>query len=806
MAGEGSGSGPLVAAARRIARTLGVSTQAVVVTLAVGGILAAGVLALPSEPEWMPSHELAVTHDPCDADGITLDWTGIDFSSGIGSYVVDEVEVGGVDEGCITGVPVILTLYDASTRSLGSVTLRNSTSPMPVLDATLTFDLSPHPVPAEAIYAVSVEIPDPFGTTLEVTTGTDVTVAFKTDTTPPAVIDLTFPEVTSGGTVLAQLATPGAGGYPPLPADSTGGTAGLFFDLTASTGFVPPVTICVTFDPTRFDEPSTIGLFHYVAGAWVRLDAAQSPAPGFICAEVESFSPFALLDRPVTVTLTGPTEPTAGTEVDFRVSFSEPVTDVTAADFSSGQCTVDDPITTIDSTTYSVHLSGCAPGAITLTLRARGAVDAALNEVPETDASGTGAGFDDEPATIAVVERDPTSGILFYTGSGTQTVSVRFRASDLTTGGSRITSIEYRIYDVTSGAWIAAPSPTDGTYDEVTEDLLVTHIPSRPGTVTICARATDAVGLRGPATCTSFTITSITTYTGVTFRDMSGATTATISMSVLVQAESAACFTGGSVTFRVVSFTDGSTVDTKPGVFGSGTDARTATATSKPLPGGLYQVDASYGTSAAGCYGSSDSAIVALVSPTDKSNGGGWYRVRQIQGIATNPNFPGGGTPRVSFGYSIQQISVKVGKAVETRYIGQIVWLNKNQFRIRARVDGSATDGSYGQYTCPASFFSTVPTGSIGVACGAFRAIGTLEEWNPVTSRWQVSTQWPTVTVVGNAFDGGRLKVCKTQGKKQTCTESDNADWFGLQVDPVPSTAIRESVPLLLGGGSVNVR
>jgi hypothetical protein len=51
-----------------------------------------------------------------------------------------------------------------------------------------------------------------------------------------------------------------------------------------------------------------------------------------------------------------------------------------------------------------------------------------------------------------------------------------------------------------------------------------------------------------------------------------------------------------------------------------------------------------------------------------------------------------------------------------------------------------------------------------------------------------------------SSYDGGTISVCR--GKKN-CTKQDVADWFGIQIDPIPGWAVPESAPLAIMKGSI---
>ena len=202
------------------------------------------------------------------------------------------------------------------------------------------------------------------------------------------------------------------------------------------------------------------------------------------------------------------------------------------------------------------------------------------------------------------------------------------------------------------------------------------------------------------------------------------------------------------------------------------------------------------------CDGGADVAVLTVVEPGGVTNGGGTYKPERTGGSQWS------GNPRVNFGYSVTKtVRTKAG-VTTTTYRGQLLWLNKGQFRIKGTIfsQTTGTAGAYGTFTCPAAFLATLPAGATGTKCGSFTGEGVLQQWSDELG-WVSPGIFPSaITFTGVAYDAGQLKSCKGKGKLATCSLTEvPGDWFGIQVNEVPNTALRESAPTRLTGGSLRV-
>jgi len=131
------------------------------------------------------------------------------------------------------------------------------------------------------------------GAVVSVTTGTNVSVNLGPQ------VDLTFSDVTSAGTVTAIMVLPSNLSTPPANFSLSGTSS---YDITTDASFTGPVTVCISYDPSKVTYPSLLSLYHYSNGTWTPLtNQAVNTATDQVCGQTSSFSVFAVF-KPITVT------------------------------------------------------------------------------------------------------------------------------------------------------------------------------------------------------------------------------------------------------------------------------------------------------------------------------------------------------------------------------------------------------------------------------------------------------------------------------------------------------------------------
>lgn len=278
-------------------------------------------------------------------------------------------------------------------------------------------------------------------------------------------------------------------------------------------------------------------------------------------------------------------------------------------------------------------------------------------------------------------------------------------------------------------------------------------------------------------------VDTFVTYAGQTF-DSDGGGTSTLSTNLA--SIDPVCLTG-DVTFTLTD-AGGGTVG--PFVVAN-VSPSTSVSTTQAIANGIYEVDVAFDPTNAYCNPSSDFAVLSVVGPGDAANGGGWYK---------NDDFS---PPRINFGFTVQKQYNR--KTDVTTYRGQLLWINSHTWRLKGTIFSVSPDpAAYGTFTCPAFVGSLGPPSS-NPKCGSFMGTGVLQWFDPEANGglggW-VDSAYDTVGFTVTVYDGGTISVCK--GKKN-CTKQDLADYFGIQIDPVPATEVPESAPIQIMKGSIKV-
>jgi hypothetical protein len=104
---------------------------------------------------------------------------------------------------------------------------------------------------------------------------------------------LTFTEITQAG--VSSLIRRNGGPAPPNGFSL--GTPPTYYDITTTATFVSPVTVCITYGPLQFGDPSLLQLLHFEAGTWVDVTTSNDTVAHVICGLASSLSPFIVAQR-----------------------------------------------------------------------------------------------------------------------------------------------------------------------------------------------------------------------------------------------------------------------------------------------------------------------------------------------------------------------------------------------------------------------------------------------------------------------------------------------------------------------------
>jgi FG-GAP-like repeat/FG-GAP repeat len=110
------------------------------------------------------------------------------------------------------------------------------------------------------------------------------------NTTHTAPLVLTFSDVQqAGNTVL----TTGSSGTAP-PSGFQLGSPATYYNLSTTATFSGPVSVCINYAGTSYNDQTNLRLFHFANGSWTDITASLDTAHTTICGSTTSFSPFAI--------------------------------------------------------------------------------------------------------------------------------------------------------------------------------------------------------------------------------------------------------------------------------------------------------------------------------------------------------------------------------------------------------------------------------------------------------------------------------------------------------------------------------
>lgn len=128
-------------------------------------------------------------------------------------------------------------------------------------------------------------------TVLNTLAGNNVVVNPVDSATGTAPVTLTFATVTQPG--MTSLVISNAG--PPPPSGFQLGNPPVYYNLSTTAVYTPPIQICINYAGITFQMPPGPRLFHFENGAWIDHTVSVDTTNQIVCGSVSSLSPFALL-------------------------------------------------------------------------------------------------------------------------------------------------------------------------------------------------------------------------------------------------------------------------------------------------------------------------------------------------------------------------------------------------------------------------------------------------------------------------------------------------------------------------------
>jgi hypothetical protein len=137
-----------------------------------------------------------------------------------------------------------------------------------------------------------------------------------TNTTP---VTLTFDQVTGAGATTVTSSSQGA----PPPSGFRLGNPPRYYEIATTATFSGPINVCISYEPSQFNRPARLRLFHDGGDGWQDVTTQNDPTAGRICGTVSSLSPFALFES--LYTLSGFRAPVDNTPVVNTVKAGQAV-------------------------------------------------------------------------------------------------------------------------------------------------------------------------------------------------------------------------------------------------------------------------------------------------------------------------------------------------------------------------------------------------------------------------------------------------------------------------------------------------
>ncbi len=288
---------------------------------------------------------------------------------------------------------------------------------------------------------------------------------------PNSTTTVTFASVSSLGDTTVTTNSTG----PIPPAGFSLGDPPIYYDISTTAIYNPPVTVCITYDPTQYSNPNNLRLLHYENNAWVDVTTSNDTTNHAICGQVSNLSLFAVVERvnrPPSANAGGPYTVDEGDSVVVAASGSDP---------EGGALTFAwdlDNNGTFETPSQSVTFSAAG-------------LDGSSSHMIAVQATDSGGLLATDQATVNVLNVAPTVGAITAPVSPVQVNSAINTSADFTDPG---------MPDTHTTVWDWGDNSTSpGTVNETSGSGSVTggHTYTTPGVHTVRAMVTDDDGDSG---------------------------------------------------------------------------------------------------------------------------------------------------------------------------------------------------------------------------------------------------------------------------------------------------------------------
>lgn len=101
-------------------------------------------------------------------------------------------------------------------------------------------------------------------------------------------VRVTFANVSVPGETIASVSDSG----PSLPPGFSLGDPPVYYDIQTTAGYAPPLTVCISYNPAHYSDPSNLHLLHYENNAWIDVTTSNDTGNHLIWGQVSSLSLF----------------------------------------------------------------------------------------------------------------------------------------------------------------------------------------------------------------------------------------------------------------------------------------------------------------------------------------------------------------------------------------------------------------------------------------------------------------------------------------------------------------------------------
>ena len=181
----------------------------------------------------------------------------------------------------------------------GTVYVRDGSTDYWLVDggtaSTSFFFATPVVVSAGVTSTITSDVPSPgSGTTTDAGGDGEQAEIQLDDGSGTSPVTLTFPDITESGTTSLTTTQTGSS----TPDGFQLGLPATYYDISTTAGYVPPVTICISYAGVSYADETTLRFYHYdsTIPGWDDITVSVDTVNDEICGETNSLSPFVIVE------------------------------------------------------------------------------------------------------------------------------------------------------------------------------------------------------------------------------------------------------------------------------------------------------------------------------------------------------------------------------------------------------------------------------------------------------------------------------------------------------------------------------